>query len=348
MSEENGIRIDAEKLKSAQLFMESVRDKQRLSGKSLTGVSRLLPEVHAVMMHEHKSSSLISSVAYEDEEKNAALSSAFERFEEMCRRRHVVVPATLRGAIYRIMTGELLANANLLKLTLEQAVSSTVYCGDISEIMKKPAYAVPGDATSLFRKAAIGHSGELESYVKNVITITDRLQANRKLAMFRDTPSVFKDVALSHTKAPEEFLLNAIANIKRLSKMKEFAVFKKTPGMYKLAALKHSNDPDGFLRGVIKKMGELAQDEEFAALRDSPSLFRVAAATNVTDSVGHLRGFMQEVGALEQKEEYSEFKGKKVLRRAVKHSDADAYLKEELARRRLRMETSLSGGREDR
>jgi hypothetical protein len=346
---DNGLPLDANALRRATEFMSTTRETQRHCGRTLSGRTRLSDETLDVSAQARQSSSLLDQLARPPAPvvPSAVQQKVFEAFEEMCRRRKVVLLSDLRPAVYRLLGIELAINSQILEDSPEHLAPATVYNGSMDQlqelypefrdapyIFRLAAISYPSDpagflqdvreaiarleqderftafrkAPGIFREAAIKNLPDPESALLRLQATVSRLEQDERFAAFRDTPGVFRHVAHKNASDPEGALLRLQAILSRLEQDERFAAFRDTPGVFREAAIKYPSDPEGFLLGVQHAVSRLEQDERFAAFRASPSVFRLAALKNPSDPEGFLLGVQQTVSRLEQDERFAEFR----------------------------------------
>ena len=275
--------LKPDRLRQAAEFMSTVRQRQRESGKQLSGRKCLSSDTLGRLTETSHTSKMLDNLA---NTPTPALPASvqrhvFETFEEMCRRRLMRVPAELRPAIYRLLAIELVINSHILDESPNQIVSATVCNGSLHKL--RDSYGAEFAAKSIFRAAATGYPSDPEKFLQKVRETLARLKQDERFTNLRDMPSVFVTAAVSHQLEPDTFLLGVQKTAARLTQDQRFAELRETPSLFLYAAINYRSNPDQFLLGVQKTVARLTQDQRFAELRETPGVIRRAAVSCPTN-----------------------------------------------------------------
>lgn len=218
-----------------------------------------------------------------------AVTRVIHGFEELCRRRSMPVPAELRDTIYKILTGELLANAKFFDLEPSRVVSATVYNGLLEDLVDSREFESLRDTPGIFRTAAVTRPSDPAAFLRRVMGTVDSLERDPEFASLKDSPGIFRTAAVGHPSDPAGFLRGVMRSVEALQQDAEFACFRDVSGILRAAAVGRPGDPAGFLRSIKNRAEALQRNPDFSALGDSPVPFIVAAAYYPKDPEDHLR-----------------------------------------------------------
>jgi hypothetical protein len=310
------------------------REAQKLSGKSLRGHSYLSPDIEEESFAAREA--LLSSDLGKELGlrglKNRDLETLSLRFEEMCRRREVTLPACPeeRGKIYGLLAHQLLYDADLLGYPPSKLIPVTLTS------TKRPShfefderFEAFKDSPWIFRYAAVNHPSDPEGFLVSVIDNISKLSSDKRFEAFKDSPGIFLRAAIGNPSDPEGFLVSVIDNISKLSSDKRFEAFKDSPGIFLRAAVHNPSDPEEFLVSVIDNISKLSSDKRFEAFKDSPGIFRHAAVHNPSDPEGFLVSVIDNISKLSSDKRFEAFKDSPwiFLRAAVTNpSDPEGFL----------------------
>ena len=134
--------------------MSEVRRVQRESGKKFTGRPHLPDETLEACFDAWDGSRLLAELRSPDAAlvPHGVQGHLFERFEEMCRRRHVPIPDDLRPAVYRLLALELVVNVDALAGDAESLTAATLFNGSLDDLAGR--FPDLADTPGFFRMAA--------------------------------------------------------------------------------------------------------------------------------------------------------------------------------------------------
>ena len=268
--------------------MNEVRQAQRDGGRSLTGKTHLSESTQLASQAAQAASTLIAELQRNPDPivSHEVLSTTFERFEEMCRRRKVRLPAELRPAIYRLLAVELVINSDILAIEPEKIASATLYNGTLDRIPQEfPEFS---DFPGILRAAATGYPTDPAGFLEFAREAIARLSADEQFADFRDTPGMFRQAVRLNPKDPEGALIRFREQVSQLASDDRFVEFRDTPHIFREAASRNPADPAQFLVRVQGTVAQLAADERFSQFRNSPHIFQDAAIRSPNDPEGYL------------------------------------------------------------
>jgi hypothetical protein len=289
MSEEAGT-------KNTQSFMDDVRHGRLESGISMKG-GRGLKEPQRFAIRAAVASCAVSTHGMETIPE--IRTGLLERFEEMCRRQRIQIPAEMRPAILDTLLTELWVNQQALKMPADKLVPVTAYSGAIAPKLIHE-FTPFRDTPSLFKHAAVSHSGDPREFLRRMQRDIAAMAGEEEFALFRDIPSVFKHAAVGYPSDPRGFLRGVQKDIAAMAGEEEFTTFRDTPSLFTRAAVGYPSDPREFLRRVQKDIAAMAGEEEFAPFRDTPGLFKRAAVGNPSDPRTWLRSEAKKLGHAER------------------------------------------------
>ncbi|MGL5098147.1 MAG: hypothetical protein ACRDD1_21380, partial [Planctomycetia bacterium] len=269
-------------LRRAADFMAEVRDTQRRSGRNLTGRTYLSEQTQTDSREARRQSALLAELA---RPPHAVVppdlqQDAFERFEEMCRRRKIAFPADLRPPVYRLLAVEIAANSDLLETDPGRIAAATLYNGFLGGLNEQfPEFQ---DTPGIIRHAVGGYPSDPAGFLRRARETVARLESDERFADFRDTPGLFRQAAVNVPSDPEGYLDRVRAAEARLAADGRFAAFRETPSVFRNAAVRQPSDPEAFLLRVQAIIARLQADERFAEFRDAPHLFLDTALRNPT------------------------------------------------------------------
>ena len=302
-------------------LMDEARRAQSESGVSMRGRPQLKDAQRFAIRATATSCAIVAAPLHAEPKTKIGL---LERFEEMCRRRHIEVPADMRPAILEAMLTELSINRQALTGSESKLVPVTAYCGAIGPKLSTefPEFR---DTPGIFRRAAVHNPSDPRGFLRGMQQSIAALAADDKFAEFRDTPGIFRQAAMQNPSDPRGFLRGMQQSIAALAADDEFAEFRDTPSIFRQVAFSNPRDPRSFLRGAQRRIAELAADDEFAAFRDAPGIFRQAAVYNPSDPRGFLRKAQATMRQLVADDEFAEFRDTPgIFRLAAVRSPSDS------------------------
>jgi hypothetical protein len=249
--------------------MSEVRQVQRESDRPLRGKTFLSDGIQSESKRTRDHSGLLAELARSSEGyvPPNVQQLAFERFEEMCRRRKLSIPKELRPPIYRLLALELVVNSSVLQAEPEQIASATLYNGSLDEMVSR--FADFRDTPWIFRHVAVNNPSDPEGFLTGVLETITRLSADERFADFRDTPGIFQRAAVHNSSDPEGFLTGVLETITRLSADERFADFRDTPGIFRQAAVNNPSDPESYLADQLRARHAAGRrTEQFSANDD--------------------------------------------------------------------------------
>ncbi|MDD3371215.1 MAG: hypothetical protein PHE27_05250 [Alphaproteobacteria bacterium] len=286
-------------------FVETVRKKQRESGKALCGCFKLSPETIKAIKD---ASRIVFEIAPSNGLTCESMTTLMMRFEELCRRQEIAMPASARIDVLRYLVSELIANHTALGGNPNKLIAVTLYRGAVGPRIVA-GFPMFSETPGILRHATEKNPSDPEKFLRNVNGTIDALAAQNsngqgEFSCFSDTPWVFKHAAVHNLSDPERFLRGlkqTIDTLKENSKNTddEFSCFSDTPGIFKYAAVHHLSNPQRFLRDVKKTMNYLIEESkkpgsEFASLANMPGMFRAAAIGHPSNPEAFLRKVLKE------------------------------------------------------
>ena len=272
----------------AQEFMASARRRQQRSQRTMSG---RLPTKAQLQETFHKLA-CEASQAHEFNIKGASahVQTMLERFEKLCHRNKLSIPARLRSFIAAELLGEL--NENLTAFEMEnmahKALSMTVYQGTgFIAALRDEAYSFFDGQMGAFRQAVHQNPLNPEGYLRRAIDTIQRISNDPEFKSFWNTPNIIKYAALS-AKDPEEFLRDVEHMIEELMENPANRFFKSQSAMVKEIVVRYSN-PQARLDKIKKTVADLRTDPAFEELRESEWVFLYAAQRK------NARGFLETV-----------------------------------------------------
>lgn len=295
-----------EALKGAEVLIESLRDAQRLSGKSAQGCSHLSRERLELISEFVENDPILRAVGAGNADLRTAIERLLERFEELCRRRDIAIQTeTARKWAYRILAVELMVNAQVCEMEPGEVLSATLLNSKlVSDIFSQKEFPALDDAPSLIRDAIRHRPGRERAWLSDILVAEERLQHHPAFCTLSDSPWVFRVAASCH-KEPEVFLRNVVAARMRLEADPEFEGFADAPWIYLWAAVRP--DPEGILRSVQRESAEILEEQEFSLLKPRPGLVREAVARSAKNARTFLRGVLALVKEISSEQEFEQF-----------------------------------------
>jgi hypothetical protein len=216
------------------------------------------------------------------------------RFEEMCRRHDIEVPADLRRPILERLMVELWINQRALDCSdrvARKIVAGTAFSGAIGPelIASFPDFA---DTPHILRHAMFHRPSAPHRFLAELRENVRMLALDEVCSSFRNNPG-FLTIAAKHGSNAQSFLRQAQHTFDAISSEDEFAGLRHIPYIIKEAVVGHPRNPRAFLRVVQQNMERFASQDEFTDLRKSPSVFRIAAAEHFGNPDGYLRKLLR-------------------------------------------------------
>jgi hypothetical protein len=193
----------------AGLFIDTVRKAAKEQAIGVTGRSYvsndILNTIPSILLKSARITAFSTDVKGDSAFKKE-YNTICARFEELCRRLEINIPASLRPEIYKLLSAELFSNAALFHSPPGKILSTTVYNGPLNQLFTNEEFACFADAPGIFKRAATSSPSNPEAFLRGVIQSIERLSTNEEFACFADTPGIFKHAAAGSPSNPEAFL----------------------------------------------------------------------------------------------------------------------------------------------
>jgi hypothetical protein len=312
--------------RNAAEVLENVRRAQAESQKPLFGTIRLSRERKALIHQISSTDPAIIDLREGMSIEQSVTDNMFERFEEMCRRRKIVIADELYPAVLERLATELKTNAQALNSPPGKLTSATIYSGAFAPGLVD-GYPEFRESPGIYRDAARQFPMNPAGYLKRLRETIAEVSADSRFSLFADNPSIYREASRKHPADTAEFLGRAVKTYHEIMGENEFAMFHDTPGIVKEAVIDHVKDSRAFLRGVTNTADSLAFDEAFAefwkpqalaaakAAREEgktdvkiPSIFKRAAANYVGGTRDFLLGVKSAMAELAADDEFADFR----------------------------------------
>lgn len=230
-----------------------------------------------------------------------AVLALLQRFEELCRRRQIVIPTGLHRSVYEQLARELVLNQKALGGAPQYLVAVTLHHGDVSDLTTAPEFAFWQNNMSLLRHVARRHPSDPHGFLQQAERTIVKMNADSELAIWRDMTGVIRKTAVMRPKDPKGFLLNAEKVARKLECDPRFALWQDSSWVYRRTALEYPKDPQASLEAQTALVKQLMHDPDLAMWRSTPWAYKDAVLSHPNTAKAFLVRAAKTVSKLESK-----------------------------------------------
>ena len=199
------VSMDLNRLRQARSLLDESREIQRASGKRMGGPTFLSEYVQQQMRESFRNLFPFLQASEYDTSDDASV--LCERWEELCRRRHIQVRDDIRREVYFLLLCELSMNAQMLSVERQKLISATLHDTELTgSILHEEEFAAFHETPCIIRHAAVGNPSDPRAFLRTVEQTVMQILAEEEFATFRETPWIIQRAAVCNPCDPRAYL----------------------------------------------------------------------------------------------------------------------------------------------